>query len=533
MTSIGLSQINMSMDFEQIILNIKTWSVKESMAALAAFIDQAADALDNASTKQALELCELLEPTLAEEQIVELCYFKANIWSTLRLVEHQTQANIWEWEQVELLNEVFWLRTAIRSEFFEKLNKIRQCQILVNTGNILNHIGRPIEAIEYWRRALDILPTFAMAMANLGMGLETYAKTLYDPGHATVIFKAAYDLLMRITADDVVWDNQYHLKIRESIVERAELISLHFDFSGLEGFHLDGFSLGKSKSEKSYKAWALNNRLFLNPLNDMTFSSIAAQDVLHLPSMVCEVGMPPNLIGFYNQIKQEFVSARYILWQGITELNKYKQHFSDIDNLLIDTLDYPNFGLGLEQVKLSFRSAFSLLDKIAYFINDYWRLNIPETKINFQSVWYEFNAGNKTKNINKIFENHDNLILRGLYWLSKDFIEQDKNSHVLLGSTMEPDADKLRTIRNHLEHKYLKVHDEIWNYTKNFRSYDPFYDSKAYHLCQSELVDKAMRIVKLSRAAIIYLSLAVNREEIINAKNNLAIPMELSIYSRY
>jgi hypothetical protein len=265
----------------------------------------------------------------------------------------------------------------------------------------------------------------------------------------------------------------------------------------------------------------------------MTSSSIAAQDVLHLPSMVCEVGMPPNLIGFYNQIKQEFVSARYILWQGITELNKYKQHFSDIDNLLIDTLDYPNFGLGLEQVKLSFRSAFSLLDKIAYFINDYWRLNIPETKINFQSVWYEFNAGNKTKNINKIFENHDNLILRGLYWLSKDFIEQDKNSHVLLGSTMEPDADKLRTIRNHLEHKYLKVHDEIWNYTKNFRSYDPFYDSKAYHLCQSELVDKAMRIVKLSRAAIIYLSLAVNREEIINDENNLVIPMKLPIYSRY
>jgi len=523
------------MNFEQIKMNIKEFPVEESMGNLALFIDQATDSLCKEHAKGALELCELMDSLVTETQIVELCYFKANVWSTIRQVEHQDQSNIWGWDQVELLNEVFWLRSAIRSEFFCKLDKNRQCQILVNTGNILNHIGRPIEAIEYWQRALNTVPVFAMAMANLGMGLETYAKTLYDPGHATIIFKAAYDILIKITNGKSIWDNEQSSSILQSILEKAELINQHVDFSGLEEFDLDDYPLGKTKTEQKYRSWALKEKLFLNPLNDMDSHSIAAQDVLHLPDMVCEVGSPPNLIGFYNQLKQEFSSARYLVWQGIDELDKHKLHFSDTGNLLIDTLDYPNYGVGLEQVKLSFRSAFSLLDKVAFFINDYWQLNIPEIKINFQTVWYEFKAGRKTKNINKVFENHQNLLLRGLYWLSKDFIEQNKNTDILLGATMEPDADKLRTIRNHLEHKYLKIHDEIWSYTKEFRSDDPFHDSIAYHLTQDELVEKTLRVVKLARASLMYLSLAVNREEKIKneGRDSLIMPMHLHTYERY
>lgn len=105
-----------NMDFEYIKSNLKKLSTEESLTNLALLIDQATDSLDDASAKQALELCNILESEATETQLIELCYFKANIWSTIRYIEHQNEDNVCNWDQVELLNEIFWLRTAIRSE---------------------------------------------------------------------------------------------------------------------------------------------------------------------------------------------------------------------------------------------------------------------------------------------------------------------------------------------------------------------------------------------------------------------------------
>jgi len=76
---------------------------------------------------------------------------------------------------------------------------------------------------------------------------------------------------------------------------------------------LDGHEVGKSKKERAYRLWCLNNTLFLNPLNDIGPHRIAAQDILHLPPFVMSLGEPPALFGLFNQLKQEFVTAR---WPG-------------------------------------------------------------------------------------------------------------------------------------------------------------------------------------------------------------------------
>ena len=55
--------------------------------------------------------------------------------------------------------------------------------------------------------------------------------------------------------------------------------------------------------------------------------------------------------------------------------------------------DYALYAMGLEQVKTAFRCAYSLLDKVAYFVNDYWQLGISEEKVNFRSVWVEVPKG--------------------------------------------------------------------------------------------------------------------------------------------
>ena len=49
------------------------------------------------------------------------------------------------------------------------------------------------------------------------------------------------------------------------------------------------------------------------------------------------------------------------------------------------------------------------------------------------------------------FLTSENWPWRGLYWLSKDLYESD------LCNVLEPDARALHDLRNHLEHKYVKV----------------------------------------------------------------------------
>jgi tetratricopeptide (TPR) repeat protein len=72
---------------------------------------------------------------------------------------------------------------------------IHRCQVYTNLANQLDTAGRFVEAIEYWERALAIVPTFDMALGNRGLALERYARSLYDPGHQRLFLCAAYEAL--------------------------------------------------------------------------------------------------------------------------------------------------------------------------------------------------------------------------------------------------------------------------------------------------------------------------------------------------
>jgi hypothetical protein len=504
----------------------------ESLMHIADMVDRSSDQNLPELAKQALKLCDELQGCcLSDTEQVELFYFRANAWSAIRHANHFSGGNIWAWDQTELIYEIYWLRSAIRHEGFEQIEAFRQSQILTNAGNVLSHIGRPIEAIEYWQRALIVTPNFAMGRGNLGLGLKTYACYVYDPGHAVVIMKAAHDQLLSVTAGEMVWDSHDYQDIRNRMVSEAKDIAEHIDIQAAQRIELDGFTLGRSKVERTYRRWALDNDLFLSPLNDLGSYSIAAHDVLLLPDMVAPIDNPPSLIGFFNQMKQEYVSARFLHWQG---QSAEKTHYSDRDVSLVNTLDYPLYSVHIEQIKMAFRMAYSIFDKIAFFINEYWTLGIPERSINFQSVWYL--KDKKGKSLRPYFITYENLPLRGLFWISKDFMEQkdseiDGSESADLSETMEPDADALRAIRNHLEHKYLKVHDSFWAIDESYEKIDAlFKDTLAYSLTRESLEAKTLRLLKLARAGLIYLSLAVHREEKLRAKNQQVgffMPMHL------
>jgi tetratricopeptide (TPR) repeat protein len=125
---------------------------------------------------------ELHKRNLTPVQKTILHYFQANGWANLRYLRNRgtTQNTLWEYPEIE--SELFFLRSAIRSPAFPELSDVRRCQIHTNLGNLLNHIGRFVEAIEQWEQALAINPSFGMAIGNRGVALTYYARNLYDSG---------------------------------------------------------------------------------------------------------------------------------------------------------------------------------------------------------------------------------------------------------------------------------------------------------------------------------------------------------------
>jgi hypothetical protein len=491
----------------------------KALQAIAKAIDEACDTHDLELTSKALGWCDELEPRLkSASQRVLLDYFRANAWANRMEVKRNEEGAVWSWDLDELRQQVFLLRRAAANTAFGELDVVRRCQIFTNLANQLDTAGRFIESRQLWTRALDLLPEFWMARANRARSLMHYAHALYDPGHRAVFALAAHrDLtqaLGHLAAHPVLGDPL----LQPFFASQAAAIEQHFDLAGIDAsYRPDRFSLGRSKTERAYRSWCLKECLFLNPLNDLGPDPIAGQDVLTLPDFVTAIREPPVLIGFFNQLKQEFASARWLQYEG-TRADRV--HLSDRGVLLYNTLDYPALGLGVEQVKVAFRMSYSLLDKIAYFLNHYMKLGIPDKRVSFRHIWREKDQGP----VRSQFLSSENWPLRGLYWLSKDLFEPE------FQKVMEPEARALLDLRNHLEHKYVKVLS-LWGGDPDNGTPGPLDDNLAHTVSVRDLESKALRLLQLARSALIYVSLGMHREESrrreVGGAEKLIMPMPL------
>lgn len=472
----------------------------EALNAVAIIVDHAFLQTSLNLTTKALAWCEILEvrTSLSEKQRALLDYYRANAWSNQLQSIHTDPIAAWAWDQEALQQQVFFLRRAMNNPAFEELHLIRQCQIFTNLANQLDTVGRFIEAQGLWCEALRRLPTFWMARCNRGRGLMFYTSALHDPGHQALFALVAHDELMQGIHDLDQHPDYGERSLRPFFASAAEGISRHYDLAHIRTHWR---SEDGDEDVQGYRRWCLQQTLFLNPLNDLGPHPIAARDVLSLPDFIAPVGEPPVLIGLFNQLKQEFVSARWLYFEGA---NADEVHPSDRDVLLYNTLDYPAFGLAVEKIKISFRMAYSLLDKIAYFLNHYLKLGIPDKKISFRTIW-------RTKegaSVREQFTASENWPFRGMYWLSKDLFEKD------FQKVAEPSARQLSDLRNHLEHKYVKVHIMgPFNRSTDSAKPDLFFDTLAHSLSADDLQRRTLHLLKLVRSALIYLSLGMHKEE--------------------
>lgn len=485
-------------DYDQVraLPSLLNLSPHEAMKNIAYLVDGAYERSAEADMVHALKLGEELRSSLAAPELAaDLNYVIANAWADLFALRHRGKPSAWQWKQPELEERLLALRRAAHSPGFASLSAGRRAQILTNTGNLLNTIGRPLEAVDRFDEALRQVPGFGMAEANRATALETIARCHYDPGHRDLLLHRAWWGLMEA--------NQAHIEpaARQHYRELADKIRAYLPEEFLaRGDPAPNVSLGKTKAEQRYRRWALGERLFLNPLQAIGPVSCAARDTLGLPSFVTAVGEGPGLIGMFTQMKQEYVSARFLAWEGIVA---ERPHYSDRETYLIDTLDYALYGLAMEKTKAAFRMAYSILDKCALLLNHYLKLGIDERMVNLNRIW--FNGGNPKSGFNTSIVDTPNLALRGLFWVARDLHDREG-----LRDPIDPDAQDLKSIRDHLEHKYLKVHEWLPDVSEPSGLHDQY----AKSVDRESLERKTLAMLRLARSAITCVSFGIHAEEI-------------------
>ena len=466
----------------------------QTLDDLAHTIDGASDAGDEAVLRRLGEDCESRLRTAESEDRVRLLYYWSNTYSSIIAIKQNEPDFVWNWKQTEGVQNILLLRQAIREPSFDTINSIVARQIRTNLASRLHAIGRPVAANEERLRVLEYDPLFAKALAGQAKGIEFHATQLYDQNHIPILLAVARSLFDTALGKDAFWESGDRDSVAPGLLEERNRIAddlhrNHYD----DDYNLNQWSLGDTEEERSYRRWCLRNRLFLNPLNEAYTETVAATDVLHLPSHSYGIKDVPRFSAYYNLLKQEYVSARYRLYRATHE---DEPEFMMRDVLMLDSGEGQVLGHFTEDLRSAFLTTYGIFDKIGLFLNDYFQVGLEPRNVSFRGVWL-VNPCRADSEIRPLFKNHPNWPLRGLYFLSKDLFDHD------FKEVSEPDAAHLAQLRHQLEHRFLSFQNfktEQSTETHRFISIDVF-------------ENKALRLLKMAREALIYLSLAMHREE--------------------
>lgn len=470
--------------------NINTFTPTEILNKLAVIFENSREKRKLSGLKEGLELSTKVDMDRFDNN--EKCifhYFVANGWNYILLLKYDSPEQV-EPLSVEFEKEIYHLRMALT--FIDDTNPFNACQILTNLGSTFSHIGRFVESQYYFNWALSINPDFGMALGNKGYGLYHYARELSDREYQFIFLQYARKYLL-----EAVEKRDVYSDVRTGFMALAEdIMTSHPDLSPEVWDNYKKYPeilKNCTEEERDYRLWCIDNVLFLNPLNDVTQQDIVARDILHTPVMTLKKEEKPIYHSLFNQIKQEFVTARFFFYDGV--YNNHK-HFSDREVTLYSVLDMPLYSINIEKMKIAFRLCYSIFDKIAYLLNIYLNLGIDKNRVSFRNIWHK--SGNcKNPILTEIF-NDGNQALLGLFWLSKD-LDEKKDSPI------EPEAKEIATIRNYIEHKSFKVveiKNVLWEEAP-----------ETYEIEEDYFYDKTMRLLRLTRAALIYLSFAIYERE--------------------
>ena len=145
---------------------------------------------------------------------------------------------------------------------------------------------------------------------------------------------------------------------------------------------------------------------------------------------------------FLNEIKQEYVLGRYFLVQS-QMASELADAVDEGVTLVHPEFDFPIFfGTNIQLLQSALKQAVAVLDKVAYFLYEYCKLNTKPDKISFLTIWGDL--GNQK--IQKGFQNYICPYLFALFTLARDLYK-------------DGDWNTLIADRGVVTHRFMILHD--------------------------------------------------------------------------
>lgn len=430
-------------------------------------------------------------------ELSTLYYFKSNGLRGLK------EKNSWNWRTAIEGQILLAMRNSIRYSLIvsHKIPKAELARRYTNLANATDFAGLFIEAGELYDRALYFQEDKGVALLNKGISLISYGNYVCNEDTAQIFMREAAFWLQeafRIGEKDLR-EEAIPIEQAKERYSRFLQVPQPVQFKNIE----EKFSI--ETEELKYRKWVAGNKLFLNPLNDLCSEPIklcVVEDCLMAPSFIFDDRSKRKYLPLWiNQIKQEFIAARTLCFEGFSAP---REHYSDHLTFLEAHPLLPGriYSFNLEKIKWAFRSAYSLFDKIAVILTDMYAIEHTRKNIYFRSFWYQngdlnqplkpfFSSEPKTKNFNQ-----HNLALRALFSIANDFSSKTEEWK----DSLDEEMKDITAMRDHLEHNGLEV---IETGESNL---------KERIITLQDLIDKTLYLLKKCRNAIMYLIFAINEE---------------------
>lgn len=346
----------------------------------------------------------------------------------------------------------------------------------VNLGNVMDAQSRCLEALECYEKALSISPDFGMALGNKGLGLKYYARI--SGKHQVAFLSEAHNLLDLACKSR----NTPEYAKNDFIREKKEIEKYLGDKIAPPPSTQKFKNAGDLQLEKDYIDYGLRHGLYLNACNFCSQQcNEAIEDTFTIETMIVPTSTDLDndpflrMQNWMNQIRVAFATARYLLFQATAATIDHEFVLKHVR--IMETLDYCLFDFETELLKVAFRSFFSILDQIAWILNEYLKLGIRLSKIYFSDFWYEKKDGETV--VRKEILGKQSWTLNALYDLNYDLLKSDYYK-------------QLRMMRNRLIHRFIYIRDYCVNPT-------------ADEMDKRELEGRTIELAKLVRNAVAYL----------------------------
>lgn len=376
-------------------------------------------------------------------------------------------------------------------------------QALVHLGGVYDHFGRFQEAQNLWYQAGHLRNDDYMWQFNIAFSLGSthgYYERIAEPfvlAHAKSLLKQYVNKPETTRSATTLYEKIKDIKTPD-ISDDKEV-----EYENTE----EGF----------YNRWVNDHWLRLNSYNDINpHSTIAQDDSLYFngvfsPKQDSDFGY--RVFSLLNEIKQEYVSARYMLYRYFTDSGS--THFSDKGVWLSDNADFSNYSYHIEVAKSSFRALYSLLDKIAYALNEYLGLGLTGNSVSFKDIWYSDKKRRTLRSditaLDTVYSLAGLLFIRNDIYGGNEYYLQDKNTI------------RLNAVRNAMEHRGILFTDD--------GTYDD--SNVTLKISRVEFEETAMTLIYTVRQAIFCFVNVVNhieydKKQLINKTGQMVIPQPVS-----